>query len=108
MLPDFEANVRSKINQQMLDVRLGAVESMGWFERCIDRGFWQAKFGGEKIFGGEKKEKKKLWISTTIPETAVKSLMLQANGIYAKILTKLNFTCEECIFRLQKYFYKFW
>jgi hypothetical protein len=29
MLPDFEANVRSKINQQMLDVRLGAVESMG-------------------------------------------------------------------------------
>jgi hypothetical protein len=23
--------------------------------------------------------------------------MLQANGIYAKILLKLNFTCEECI-----------
>jgi hypothetical protein len=33
--------------------------------------------------------------------------MLQANGIYAKILLKLNFTCEECIFRLHKYFYKF-
>jgi hypothetical protein len=30
--------------------------------------------------------------------------MLQANGIYAKILLKLNFTCEECIFRLQEYF----
>jgi radical SAM superfamily enzyme with C-terminal helix-hairpin-helix motif len=29
MLPDFEANVRSEIDRRMLDVRLGAVESIG-------------------------------------------------------------------------------
>jgi hypothetical protein len=28
-LPDFEANVRSESDRRMLDVRLGAVESMG-------------------------------------------------------------------------------
>jgi hypothetical protein len=35
-----------------------------------------------------------------------KRLMLQANGIYAKILLKFNFTCQDDIFMFQKYFYK--
>jgi hypothetical protein len=33
--------------------------------------------------------------------------MLRANGIYAKILLKFNFTCQDEIFMLQKHFYKF-
>jgi hypothetical protein len=33
--------------------------------------------------------------------------MLQANGIYAKILLKLNFTCQDDIFMLQRYLYEF-
>jgi hypothetical protein len=36
-----------------------------------------------------------------------KRLILRANGIYAKILLKFNFTCQDDIFMLQKYFYKF-
>jgi hypothetical protein len=34
--------------------------------------------------------------------------MLRANGIYAKILLKFNFTCQDDIFMLQNYVYKFW
>jgi hypothetical protein len=32
--------------------------------------------------------------------------MLRANGIHAKILLKFNFTCQDDIFMLQKYFCK--
>jgi hypothetical protein len=60
---------------QWADVRWRVSGHQPRLERCIDRGFWQAKFGGEKIFGGKKKKKKKkkkkLRISATIPETAV-------------------------------------
>jgi hypothetical protein len=34
--------------------------------------------------------------------------MLQANGIYTKILLKLNFKCQDDIFMLKEDFYKFW
>jgi hypothetical protein len=33
--------------------------------------------------------------------------MLRGNGIYTKILLKFNFTCQDDIFMLQKYFINF-